>query len=228
MAHYLHYLVVRNDFSRFRMSRRGMTMVEVITVVAVIGMLAAMAMPNLEGGRDRRAANSAARQAMMVFRLARSQAIRRQKNVLIQFSMEDGEIRVYTGRDARDFSMYSPLFHVTLRMLSSRLRRGEDKRDWPKNIKLGSASIADGLMALPEAYASATPKSCSFCARGLMIIATPQGRFIDFSGQPLVGSFSVARLDSGGRERIWLTRLVAFNGLTGSSRVFSWRGDGWR
>ena len=210
------------------MRRRGMTMVELLTVVAVMGMLAIMAMPNLSGGRDRRAANSAARQAMMAFRLARSEAIRQQKNVAIQFDMERNEVRVFVTRDARDFSMYNPRFHVTVRMLTSRLRRGEDKRDWPKSIHLGDGNVIDSLGPLPEAYALASPKSCSFCTGGFVVIATPQGRFTDFSGRPLVGSFSVARRANGGHQRVWLTRVVAFNGLTGSSRVFSWRGDKWR
>jgi type II secretion system protein H len=210
------------------MRRRGTTMIELLTVVAVVGMVATMATPNLTGGRDRRAANSAARQSMMAFRLARSEAIRRQKNVGIQFDIERNEIRVFIARDARDFSMFNPRFHSTLRMLTSQLRRGEDKRDWPKNIFIGDGSVIDGLAPLPEAYAGATPKSCSFCTQGFVIMATPKGRFTDLAGRPKVGAFTVARRAGGGHQRVWLTRVIAFNGMTGSSRVYSWRGDKWR
>ena len=210
------------------MRRRGMTMVELLTVVAVTGMLAVMAAPNLTGGRDRRAANSAARQAMMAFRLARSEAIRQQKNVAIQLDTDRNEIRVFVTRSASDFSMYNPRFHVTVRILTARLRRGEDKRDWPKNVHLADGSVIDGLAPLPEVYAGLNPKSCSFCTGGYVIFATPKGRFVDFGGRPIVGSFSVARKANGGFQRVWLTRVVAFNGMTGSSRIYSWRGDEWR
>ena len=210
------------------MRRRGMTMVELLTVVAVTGMLAVMAAPNLTGGRDRRATNTAARQAMMAFRLARSEAIRQQKNVAIQMDVDRNEIRVFVTRSASDFSMYNPRFHVTVRLLTARLRRGEDKKDWPNNVHLADASVIDGLAPLPEVYAGLDPKSCSFCTGGYVIFATPKGRFVDFGGRPIVGSFSVARQAYGGFQRVWLTRVVAFNGMTGSSKIYAWRGDEWR
>ena len=210
------------------MRRRGMTMVELLTVVAVTGMLGVLAAPNLTGGRDRRAASSAARQSMMAIRLARSEAIRQQKNVAIQFDTGRNEIRVFLTQGASDFTIYNPRFHPTLRLLTGRLRRGEDKRDWPKNVQIAEGSVIDGLAPLPEVYAAAEPKSCSFCTGGYVIFATPKGRFTDFNGRPVIGSFSVARKDNGGFQRVWLTRLIAFNGMTGSSRIYSWRGDGWR
>jgi prepilin-type N-terminal cleavage/methylation domain-containing protein len=208
--------------------RLGMTMIEVLTVVAVVGMLAVLAGPNLTGGRDRRAANSASRQAMMAFRLARSEAIRRQKNVGIHVDKANSELRVYVTSSARDFSSYNPINHSVLRMLTPRLQRGEDKRDWPVGVRVADSTVVDNLDPLPDAYAVAAPIACSFCSGGGVVIATPQGRFTDLAGRPLVGAFSVARRAPGGHERVWLNRVVAFNGMTGSSRVFSWSGTRWR
>ena len=204
-------------------------MVEVLTVVAVMGVLASIAVPNLSGGNDRRTASAAARQAMMAFRLARSEAISRQKNVAIQVRAweMDSEINVYVTADGRDFSDYNPLFHMMLRRLSPYIRRGEDRSNWPRKVYVGDGDIINGLEPLPEAYAVAEPKACSFCAGSPTIFATPQGRFVDSTGRPVIGSFTVARRDRG-VQKVWLTKVVAFNGLTGSSRIFTWRGQAWR
>ena len=84
----------------------GMTMVELLTVVAVTGMLAVMAMPTspVETIRRRKLRCAASDDGV---RLARSEAIRQQKNVAIQLDRDRNEIRVFVTRSASDFSMFN-------------------------------------------------------------------------------------------------------------------------
>jgi prepilin-type N-terminal cleavage/methylation domain-containing protein len=212
------------------MKRRGMTLIEILTVVAIAGMLAALSGPSFSESIKRRSASSAARQAMLAIRFARSQAIRSGKNVGIQFDRAKDEITVFTMNEPGIRENFRIGRHGVLRLLTGRVRRGEYKKDWPRAVRVAESSLVDNVGSLPGAFAELERKSCSFCASSgrVSIFATPKGQFLDFNGRILTGSFSVTGDVDARDETIWLSRLIAFNGFTGTIRTFTYTRGAWR
>lgn len=68
-------------------NQSGLTMVELIVVVAIVGALVAMAMPNMLAWGDSERVKGAARSVSDAFNLARSEAIRTGNNHLLVFGM---------------------------------------------------------------------------------------------------------------------------------------------
>jgi hypothetical protein len=94
----------------------------------------------------------------------------------------------------------------------------------------GSESrLVDRLGDLPGAFAELERKSCSFCASSgrVSIFATPKGQFLDFDGRILTGSFSVTGESDPRDETVWLSRVIAFNGFTGTIRTFTYKRGAW-
>jgi prepilin-type N-terminal cleavage/methylation domain-containing protein len=211
------------------MNRRGMTLIEILTVVAIAGMLAALGGPSFGESIKRRSASSAARQAMLAVRYARSQAIRSGKNVGIQFDRSKDEITIFTMNEPGIRENFRIGRHSPLRLLTGRRMRGEYKKDWPRGIRVAESSLVDRLGDLPGAFAELERKSCSFCASSgrVSIFATPKGQFLDFDGRILTGSFSVTGESDPRDETVWLSRVIAFNGFTGTIRTFTYKRGAW-
>ncbi len=68
-----------------RKHRAGFNLIEVVTVMGIIGVLAAIAIPNIQQMLERRRLQGAARDLANTFQIARSQAIRTGNNHIVFF-----------------------------------------------------------------------------------------------------------------------------------------------
>lgn len=68
------------------MMPRGFTVVELVTVVAVFSVLAAVALPLIHASLPRYRLRAAARELVIDFKRARAEAVRRNRDVLIRFT----------------------------------------------------------------------------------------------------------------------------------------------
>ncbi|HOJ13194.1 MAG TPA: GspH/FimT family pseudopilin [Deltaproteobacteria bacterium] len=78
----------RGAIPAFLAGRSGLTLMEVMVVVAIIGILASLAIPNFSGWMAKRRLDSTAREVFTDFQRARSEAITRGRSVSIVF--DDG------------------------------------------------------------------------------------------------------------------------------------------
>lgn len=81
---------------RFAHSSRGFTIIELMTVVVLVGVLLALAVPSMSGFLQRRAVVAASEQFVSDMRLARSEAIKRAASVTVCRS-ENGSSCAGTG-----------------------------------------------------------------------------------------------------------------------------------
>lgn len=68
--------------------QRGFTLVEVIIVVAIIGILAAVATPMIIASIPRYQIRAAARELVIDFKKTKVEAVKRNRNVLIEFTLQ--------------------------------------------------------------------------------------------------------------------------------------------
>lgn len=81
----------------------GMSLVEMLTVVAIIGLAAAITMPAFETYRRKEALKVAAREIAGQLRLARSLAISRSRNVGVRFAKSDSGAWLFAVYEDGDF-----------------------------------------------------------------------------------------------------------------------------
>lgn len=123
-------------------SSRGFTLAELLTTVAIIGVMVSITLPQFNGIRRRSAMRAAAREISSVFRDARSTSIARAKNVAVRFAQRpDGW--TYTLFEDGDFDG----------VRSDDIAAGIDKRITVPRLVLqgiGTASIAMPRLVLTD------------------------------------------------------------------------------
>ena len=82
-----------------RTTRRGFTLMELLTVIAIIGLIVAVAVPSWLSLRRRMAVRSAAAEIRSLFQLTRSRAVARSRHAAVRFTMSGGEWRYATYDD---------------------------------------------------------------------------------------------------------------------------------
>lgn len=73
----------------------GFTLIEILLVMAVIGIVAGLSAPLISGAMDQYYMTSAGQQVASTIRAARFQAVARNETLEIQFDAETGEYRVF-------------------------------------------------------------------------------------------------------------------------------------
>ncbi len=76
-----------NASNAARSTQAGVSLVEVLTVVAVVGILAALALPSFQEQFSRSRMRSAGEQLRADLNLARSEAVKRDRNVVMSFKL---------------------------------------------------------------------------------------------------------------------------------------------
>jgi prepilin-type N-terminal cleavage/methylation domain-containing protein len=116
--------------------RRGVTLAELLVVLAILGVLLALALPRLAGAADRAAVQAALADAATVFGTARETAIYARSAVAVRLDTAAGVLRVQRGselllrRDLR--SGYS------VRLAATRDSMAYD----PRGLGLGAANLS--------------------------------------------------------------------------------------
>lgn len=83
--------------------RQGFSLVEILVVVAIIGLVVSVTIPNLNAYRRRAALRAAAREIMSELRQTRSEAIARGRNVGVKFSRSSAGDWLYSVYEDGDF-----------------------------------------------------------------------------------------------------------------------------
>ena len=170
------------------------------------------------------AINSFARQAMMAFGWHEVRSDTTAKNVAIQLDESRNEIPRVRPRSASDFSMFNPRFHVTLRILTARLRQGEDEDG--EGVHISDGTVIDSLGPLPEVYAG-LDFVVQFLHRWLRHLQ-PQRSLRRFRWRAGGGVFLGGTQGEQGFSEGLADPRGDTNGMTGSGRIYAWRGDAWR
>jgi len=74
-----------------RHSSRGFTIIELLTLIALMAVLSAVAIPNIVGGLPKNRLGGSAREILSILHLARMAAIKENSNVIVEFKPASSE-----------------------------------------------------------------------------------------------------------------------------------------
>ncbi|MBI5016682.1 MAG: GspH/FimT family protein [Deltaproteobacteria bacterium] len=181
-------------------ARAGVTLVELAAVLAVVGVLAAVAVPYLLGTLPAFRVNAAARQLVGDFRLARTLAVDRNTDVLIQFH----------APTANDYTLaldtYPPPggdHHITA-------------EDEPVKV-VRVAALYEGIEFTPSPGGGPPADGVTF---------TNDLANFNPDGHGVSGTVYVRPAADAGRTRS-RERRVTVDGSTGRARIQRWTGSEW-
>jgi prepilin-type N-terminal cleavage/methylation domain-containing protein len=92
---------------KIRSDQRGITFIELMTVVAVIGIMAAMAVPSFLTYMPKLRVKAAARDVVSQLRLARSKAVAERRPFGVAFNVGNGSVITFADTDDPGSQSYS-------------------------------------------------------------------------------------------------------------------------
>jgi prepilin-type N-terminal cleavage/methylation domain-containing protein len=125
-----------------RRKRNGYTLIEILIVVAIIGLTLAVTIPNFSALRRRMALRAAAGELRSAFHLVRMRAIARGVNTGMKFVMQDGvwHFATYEDGDATAFATTTSRKALTSRRAAAhRLLAIADRHHRPSRLQFKDA-----------------------------------------------------------------------------------------
>ena len=115
---------LRVRFMRTKTGQRGFTLVEVMIVVAIVGILAAVATPMITASLPRYRLRAEARELVINFKKAKMEAVKRNRDVVIVFSgvgTQNGSYQVYVNVDRITPRAFNP--PIDIQLVNQQLRQ---------------------------------------------------------------------------------------------------------
>jgi len=211
---------------------RGFTLLEVLTVVAIIGVLAALAVAVPRWGRERATLSNIGVELQALIHQARQTALSESEDVAVVFfptfanpAGGVGRVVVYRDQNGNFFGAGVPSLQSYDPALPG-FEAGDavlEVWDLPRQVELGTVTAA----ALPAPYNTIpAATACSFCAGGRGAIrfdSRGRARFYGTVGPPAQvtgGSVSLAVPAISGQRPLADGLTIAVHAATGSVRTF--------